>query len=154
MEHLMSLKEAAEKWNVTERTVRKWCMNNTINAVKIDGTWVVVSNQNTSIQSFDEFKISGLSKAVKNFNDYYDVARIYFDHDNHFVWTAYFTNEDEMHFYNHISAVEVYNKVFHENFCRQATEEQILMLCYDAYLAKEFTSFDDLQDYTPPYLVE
>lgn len=33
-----------------------------------------------------------------------------------------FSNEVEMHFYNHISAFEVYNKVLHEDFCRQVKE--------------------------------
>lgn len=150
----MSLKEAANKWHVSERTVRNWCVNNTINAVKIDGIWIVVSNQDTPIQNLDEFKVFGLEQAVNNFNNHNDVTRLYFDNENHFVWTAYFTNEDEMAFYNHISAVEIYNKVFHEDYRRQVTKEQILMLCYDEYLAKRYTSLDEFSDYTPPFLVE
>lgn len=151
----MSLKEAANKWHVSERTVRNWCVNNTINAVKIDGIWIVVSNQDTPIQNLNEFKVFGLEQAINNFNNhYYDVTRLYFDFDNHFVWTAYFTNEDEMDFYNHISAVEIYTKVFHEDYRRQVTKEQVLMLCYDEYLTKRYTSFDEISDYTPPFLVE
>lgn len=79
---------------------------------------------------------------------------VYFDFDNHFVWTTYFTNEDEMDFYCNISAVEIYNKVFHEDYRRQVTKEQILMLCYDEYLGKRYTSFHEIPDNTPPFLME
>lgn len=56
----MSLKQAAQKWNVPERTVRKWCINKEIKAVKIDETWLVIQNQSTPILDIDDFKIKGL----------------------------------------------------------------------------------------------
>lgn len=146
MQHLMSLEEATTKWNVSKRTVRQWCINGSINAVNIDGTWVINRNQQTPIQSLEEFKVSGLINAVNHFNEHYDVARIYFDYDNHSVWTAFYTNEDEMESYNHLSAIEIYNKLFNEEFGRQVTKEQVFMLCYDEYLTKKYASFDDFPE--------
>lgn len=41
----MSPKEAAEKWNVSERRVQVYCNNNRIEgAVKISGVWLIPKN--------------------------------------------------------------------------------------------------------------
>lgn len=73
----MALKEAAKKWHVSESTVRNWCESNTINAVKVDGIWVIASTQDSPIQNLNEFTIFGLEEAVNNFNNHYDVTRIF-----------------------------------------------------------------------------
>lgn len=140
----MSLKQAAQKWNVPERTVRKWCINKEIKAVKIDETWLVIQNQSTPILDIDDFKIKGLKEAVKKYNAHQNIARIYFDHYTRLVWTAFFPDESELPSYHYVSAVEIYNKVLDAELHGQVTEEQILILCYDNYLDTIYSSIDDL----------
>ncbi|GED63272.1 hypothetical protein LFU01_17240 [Lysinibacillus fusiformis] len=52
---------------------------------------------------YKDFNIDGLVTAVKNFNQRYVVPRTYFDHDNYFVWKAFYTNEDKMDYYHNVS---------------------------------------------------
>lgn len=134
MKEILSIQETALKWNVSKLTILKWCINNTINAIKIDDDCGVFSNQPCPPLKINELKLKGLKKAVRDFNNWKGIARIYLNLDNRSVWTSL-----HLDVYDRASSVfgaefEIYNKGLQNDNHREITKEQLLILCYDQYV--------------------
>lgn len=134
MKNILSIQETALKWNVSERTVRKWCIYATINAIQINKEWAINSNQPCPTLNISEFNLQGLKKAVEDFNNWKEVARIYLDLDNRYVWTSLHLHNHENDHYIFGTEHEIYNKGLQKDNFREITKEQLFRLCYDKYL--------------------
>lgn len=137
MENILSIQEAAVKWKVSERTVRKWCFNKTIKATQINNEWVIYNNQPSPLLESNEFCLDGLKRAVKDFNSWNGVARIYLDLKNHSVWTLRHEYELEIDLYVICDMHEVYRKGLQEDNLRAINEEELLKICYSEYLISQ-----------------
>lgn len=137
MKEILSIEETAVKWNVSERTVLKWCINNKITALQINNDWMVYSYQPCPSLKVNELRLKGLKKAVKDFNNWKGIARIYLNLDNRSVWTSLHLNANESASSVFGAEFEVYNKGLQDDYHREITKEQLLILCYDQYVYDE-----------------
>ena len=73
--------------------------------------------------------IIGLAHAVKRFNRWHGVARIYFDPTKNEVWTKLYIHSSEQHEYPNKKIVEVYSKTLLTQLNDVISSKELTKLC-------------------------
>lgn len=144
LEQIASVEEMAERWGVVDRKVRRWCESNKVYARKIGREWVILKEQDVPTNEPPAIKITGIKKAVGEFNNWQGAARVYFDRSDLSVWTNVYASENEWNEYHDDNIVEIHAKLAMDQRDDVTSMKEIRELCEMQLNTASKNKFDGL----------
>lgn len=110
LDKITTADELAREWGVTPQNIRIWCEEGRLEAKRLGREWAILKGQQQPTKRRPKIKLTGVKKAVSEFNNWQGAARVYLDRDNLCVWTNIYTDGNSWTEHQG-DVVEIHNKL-------------------------------------------